>query len=481
MRLRTSPIGPLAGLCVLSLSLSACALKRPHASGANDEKDLVQEEDFSPAEIPKTTNASPYFVLDGTPFCFAGANNYYLTYQSEEAVVDVLEAASEMKLSVMRTWGFLDRGSLDGSVRNIHEPGHKDGIYLQYWDTETNRPAYNDGPDGLAKLDFALHHARRLHIKLLITLTNSWRDFGGMDQYLVWYGLDKHHEFYTDARVRRAYKDWVSHLLNHVNSIDGIAYKDDPTIFAWELANEPRTVINKDFDSSTGWDATTITAWAKEMAAHVKSIDSNHLLAVGDEGFFNGGGTHWTYKAEGGVDHEALTAIPDIDFGTYHLYPDHWRTGHKWGIDWIDSHIKIARRLGKPTILEEYGIQVQRKQDIEGPIIRGFKRREVAYLDYNRAVMNRGGGGALFWLLSGIETGGGLYPDYDHFTVYRGDQSFELLKKEALKFKTDAQACVMAEGLDHGRASPFVGVRPAPDAAPPAKLALGDLVPQGVH
>ncbi len=477
MRPRTSLSGTLAGLCALSGALSACALKQPHAAGAENAKYMTQEDDFTPAEIPKTTEASPYFVLDGKPFCFAGTNNYYLSYKSEEAVVDVLEAAVEMKLAVIRTWGFLDRGSLDGSVRNIREPGHKDGIYFQYWDTKANRPAYNDGPDGLAKLDFVLHHARRLNIKVLIAITNSWRDFGGMDQYLAWYGLDKHHEFYTDSRVRQAYKDWVSHLLNHVNSIDGIAYKNDPAIFAWELANEPRTLINEDFDSSTGWDTTTIVTWAKEMAAHVKSIDSNHLLAVGDEGFFNGGGNHWSYQAEGGVDHEALTAIPEIDFGTYHLYPDHWGTGHKWGIDWIDSHIQMARRLGKPTILEEYGIHVRREHEIDGPITQGFERREVAYLNYNRAVRNLGGGGALFWILSGIEKGEKLYPDYDHFTVYRGDESYELLKKEALKFKTDAQACVQAEGLDHGPASPFVGVRPAPGSGSAAKLAFLD---QGV-
>lgn len=30
-------------------------------------------------------------------------------------------------------------------------------------------------------------------------------------------------------------------ILTRKNSINGLAYKDDPTIFAWELINEPRS------------------------------------------------------------------------------------------------------------------------------------------------------------------------------------------------------------------------------------------------
>lgn len=31
----------------------------------------------------------------------------------------------------------------------------------------------------------------------------------------------------------------------------------------------------------------TITNWISEISAYIKSIDTNHLVAVGDEGFFN--------------------------------------------------------------------------------------------------------------------------------------------------------------------------------------------------
>src|SRR5690606_19425843 len=174
------------------------------------------------------------------------------------------------------------------------------------------KPAYNDGADGLQKLDFVLSEARKRGLTLTLVLTNNWRDFGGMDQYLTWYGLDHHYQFYTDARVKQAYKDWVTHIVGRVNSIDGTPYKDDPAIFAWELANEPRTINYENMDSPSGWDHETITNWAREMSAHVKSLDQNHMVAVGDEGFLNGGRNDWTYEASFGIDNERLSALPDI-------------------------------------------------------------------------------------------------------------------------------------------------------------------------
>src|SRR5690242_15408759 len=84
------------------------------------------------------------FRLDDRAFYFAGANNYYLAYKSNFMVDALLDSALALGLNVIRTWGFLDMGSLDGSVPSIQAPGPKEGIYFHYWDPVAGAPAYND-------------------------------------------------------------------------------------------------------------------------------------------------------------------------------------------------------------------------------------------------------------------------------------------------------------------------------------------------
>jgi len=40
--------------------------------------------------------------------------------------------------------------------------------------------------------------------------------------------------------LRRYNKDNIKKLIERVNVFTGVAYREDPTIMAWELINEPR-------------------------------------------------------------------------------------------------------------------------------------------------------------------------------------------------------------------------------------------------
>jgi mannan endo-1,4-beta-mannosidase len=426
--------------------------------------------------VEPTATPSAVFLHQGQPFCFSGTNNYYLGYRDRAMVDDVLQQAKAMGLKVMRVPAFIDRGSLDDSVpstdRNNWEPyGTKQGVYFQYWDTAAKSVAYNEGAekdDGLVRLDYVLAKAAENDVKLVLVLTNNWKEFGGMDQYLKWFNLEYHHQFYTDENAKQAYKSYVAHLIGRVNSISKLTYKDDPSIFAWELANQPRCRNFGQYDRPADCRPDVITAWAKEMSEFIKSLDENHMVAVGDEGFFNRPGqAAEQYNGKEGVDHEALLALGSIDYGTFHLYPDNWSTGTKWGNQWIIDHVAAAQKAGKPTILEEYGVVVKR-DDKTGKVSNGFERRRTAYQNWNNLMLKGGGNAAMFWMLAGIDPSNpntGLYPDYDHFSVYNlpDDESARLLAGHAAQFPVAARACELASRAGvKAEPSPFVSAAPAP-------------------
>lgn len=349
------------------------------------------------------------FVLDGQPFRFGATNNYYLHYSSNFMVDDVFKHAAAMHLKVMRVWTFLECGSADGSVPNSagacsQGPDH----WMQRWDPATGGPIYNAGATGLQQLDFMLSEAHTYGIKLIMALTNNWRDFGGMDQYVTWHGLQFHDQFYTDPAVRQDYQNWVRTVVNRVNTITGVAYKDDPAVFSWELANEPRC-INTSLPTSGTCTTQTILDWADTMSTYLKGLDPNHMVSVGDEGFHPGTGgdpSQWPYTITDGVDDSQLTALPNIDFGTYHMYPLSWgqQNPAAWGVQWIGDHLAEGTSLGKPMLLEEFGTTDQ-------------GTRDDTYRMWTDAVRNGGGAGWSVWILTGLQDDGQLYPDFDGFRV----------------------------------------------------------------
>ena len=177
-------------------------------------------------------------------------------------------------------------------------------------------------------------------------------------------------------------------MLTHVNTAAGpsynVAYKDDPTIMAWELANEPEC---GDSGSPTSGNCTNVTIvnWITQAAKYVKSIDSNHLVAVGDEGYFCSPSC-----ASNGVDSESFSNVQDIDLVGFHLYPDSWGESIAWSEDYINQHLAEAKSLGKPLYMGEFGL------------LSGNAKVSI-YNDWTNLIFNslgsgnEAGSGAMFW------------------------------------------------------------------------------------
>lgn len=354
------------------------------------------------------------FVSEGSFFRFIGTNNYYLHYKDKAMVDSVLSSAQDGGFDVIRCWGFFD---------GVGSDYQNNKAFMQPLPNSYTDPSSSSYANCWERLDYSLASASKKGLKLIIVLSNYWNDFGGIKEYVKWSdahsGIDTNSKtysadlskFYTDEYCKTLFKNYISHFLTRTNTITGLAYKDDPTIFAIELMNEPR---------NPGKNPSILTSWANEMSTYVKSVDPNHLVALGDEGYFSnmegeayGGESKTSYDGSQGVDYKAVLALDNIDFGTYHLYPEGWGApdvAELWGEKWIKDHISASKSLQKPCLCEEFGINAQ-----------NGRNRELIYSRWCQVIYDEGGAGGLFWMLGGIDTGSssdnGYYPDYDGYRL----------------------------------------------------------------
>jgi hypothetical protein len=98
-----------------------------------------------------------------------------------------------------------------------------------------------------------------------------------------------------------------------------------------------------------------ITAWYDEMSSYIKSLDPHHLVTTGSEGGFNVESEDWAYNGADGSDFDAELGLKNVDFGTFHSYPDWWSKTVEWTVQWIEDHGAAGREGRKPVVHEEYG------------------------------------------------------------------------------------------------------------------------------
>ncbi|KDR78310.1 hypothetical protein GALMADRAFT_1312903 [Galerina marginata CBS 339.88] len=343
------------------------------------------------------------FTLNGERFTAVGGNSYWVGLSGlspsdmHKAFSDIAKAGG----TAVRTWGFND----------VLSPGT--GNFYQSW--SGSKPTINIGPTGLGNFDNVVAAAKANNIRLLVALTNNWGDFGGMDVYvnsIVGQG-QPHDLFYTDPRVMSAYKNYVRTFVKR--------YENEPTIMAWELANEPRCRGSTGVTSGNCTTA-TVTKWASTMSAFIKDIDRNHLVAMGDEGFFNQPSSPlYPYQGTEGVDFEANLKIKTLDFGTFHLYPESWgQTADPsgFGVQWILDHAALMKSQNKPVLMEEFGVP-----DI----------KSTAYPAWYSTIVNSSLTGDLIWQ-AGSNLTNGLTAN-DGYTIYPSDPIYALEISHAAALK----------------------------------------------
>ncbi len=313
------------------------------------------------------TSAGGKLMIGQREFRFAGANTYYLqpeiAYDNLAGAREALDKALALGMTVARTIGFNDHPYKNEDARCgglTSEIGGNDPATIQL------RPGVFCEPN-LVALDQAVAEAKARNVRLIVYLTNNFTAYGGKRRYVQWRlgpNSDPTEEqlgmFYTDATIKQWFKDYLRKLLERRNTVTGALYKDEPTILAWELGNELRNRTN--VASERARRADELLTWTREMASHIKSIDSNHLVADGGEGFddnaANYPGLSNTYAVRGdeSCSFSRLVREPLIDLLSYHLYPPNWGLNDDRDVEiWIRAHEQLARAAGKAAYFGEFG------------------------------------------------------------------------------------------------------------------------------
>lgn len=359
------------------------------------------------------------FVVDGSPFAFAGTNNDMLVRAPEDYVDRVFSEASRLGLTAIRTWTFGGTcyvGDCRGENLILHpEPG-----------------TYSEA--AFRKLDYAIDRANEYGVRLVLPLVNNWDGHLSVNDFVAWSDTAmERDQFYTDPECRALFEDYVESVLTRENTVNGREYREDPGILMWELANEPDL---EDNDGSTD----IVQGWIEEMGAHVKSVDDNHLLSTGEIGFYDASRREnderdRLYVGLAGTDYIRNHEPDVIDAAGFHLQVVDMGLSLTEAERWISDHARDAHEvLGKPTYCGEYSPSGSWQDEIltvdrrEADWREQDRERARAYGQLHDAFLANDVNGALQWSFmipfdyrtdavddpAVWNAPGVLYPDDDH-------------------------------------------------------------------
>jgi hypothetical protein len=218
-------------------------------------------------------------------------------------------------------------------------------------------------------VDRLLALAHRYGIRVMFDLTADYGDYlGGVGTYAAHRGK-KREEFWTDPQLKADYQGTLRYVLGRTNTLTGVAYRDDPAILAWQFGNEMQRAP---------------TAWLSEMAAYLKRLDPQHLVAE----------TRHMSTLPQVID-------PNIDLYTRHYYPEDQYGGQDWAAACRRDAAELRGR--RPYFVGEFGPYVDGRNSTRENVV----GRVSAFLDAVVATENVSG--ALLWSMYFHHRDGGFY------------------------------------------------------------------------
>jgi len=304
-----------------------------------------------------------HFEINGVPYYFLGTNLWYgcnLGSRGEggdrERLLRELDFLHSIGINNLRILGASEGNKQPNTVQPAiqHELAVYDEVLL----------------DGL---DFLLAEMEKRGMYAVIYLNNYWEWSGGMAQYVSWaekteipnpfypqysyIDLMKFSaRFYWNERANQSFHRYVKMLIERKNNYTFEVYREDPTIMAWQLANEPRPGWGE--EGKENFDI--YSRWIEETASFIKSLDPNHLVSTGNEGTIGCMDSEQLYQE--------IHLYPYIDYLTAHLWAYNWNwfdplnaeatypDALKKALAYMQKHVELAEAIGKPLVFEEFGL-----------------------------------------------------------------------------------------------------------------------------
>ncbi|MDG5766568.1 hypothetical protein QA596_03745 [Balneolales bacterium ANBcel1] len=347
---RFSRLSLMACFLVISFTSLACE------SGSGNMDESADQSGTTPFVEVRDGN----FFIGDDPYYFIGFNYWYgmnlgadLQDGDYERLVRELDHLQELGVDNLRVLA-ASEGPDDAGWRVVPSSQPEPGVYNE---------------DVIRGLDVLLDEMAKRDMRAVLVLNNFFQWSGGMAQYVSWvtgepyqfpflgeYTWDEYqtfaNRFYALPEARELFKDKVRHLLTRTNTVNGRAYTDDPTIMSWQLANEPREF---------GYVEEYVD-WVKATSDLIKSHAPNQLVSLGGEGKL-------LRRHNMDTRFEQLAQSDALDYLTIHLWIENWSLYDPAGdpegtfmhaigksMGYIADHVAIAEQVGKPVVLEEFGV-----------------------------------------------------------------------------------------------------------------------------
>lgn len=309
------------------------------------------------AEAPPSDASSAFvrvqgtgFIKNGKPYRFMGANFWQAAFLEPDQLRRELDRLVAL------------------GVRNVRIWASSEGPDTEPWRvTPAAQPAPGQAREAfLGRLGSLLQELRKRDMDAVLVLNNFWSWSGGMAQYVSWatgqsipypppapggdWGrfMDFSALFYVTPKALELSNDWIRQVVPR--------FREEPALFAWELANEPRGMK----------EIRAFNAWIDSTSRLIRGLDPYHLITTGSEG-------QTPDPKSSGLDLEENHRYPAIDYATLHVWAQNWgwfdpqnplvtlTPSIQKAKAYVRDHAARAQRLGKPLIIEEFGLARDRE------------------------------------------------------------------------------------------------------------------------